>query len=169
MGIEITLVPKTEKHILRNLMELYLYDFSEFDAADVDANGIYGYHWFEHYWGEENRYPFLIRKDGKLAGFVLVTRYNYFDEQPDCWVIAEFFVMRKYRHLGVGEFAARQTFDRFPGEWQVGQLRENTPAIAFWRKIIQRYTAGNYQEIWMDDERWRGPVQIFHSPGVSGG
>lgn len=166
MSIEVTTAIEAEKPILRNLMELYLYDFSEFDGADPGPDGLYGYPYFDNYWQEEDRHPFLVRKNGKLAGFVLVTRYNYLSGEPDHWVIAEYFVMRKYRSGGVGEHVARQIFDLFPGEWQVGQIRENASATVFWRKVIQRYTGGKYQEVSLDNERWRGPVQLFRSPGV---
>ena len=166
MTIEVSLASPADKPILRNLMELYLYDFREFDGADPEPDGLYGYPYLDLYWVEETRHPFLIRKDGKLAGFVLVTRYNYLSGEPDCWVIAEFFVLRKYRSSGVGEFVAQQVFDRFPGDWQVAQIAENGSATIFWRKVIQRYTGGKFQEVLLDGERWRGPVQMFRSPGV---
>jgi predicted acetyltransferase len=166
MEIAVKLASEAEKPILRNLMELYLYDFSEFDGADPGPDGLYGYPYLDRYWTEKDRHPFLVYKDGKLAGFVLVTRYNYLGLQPDCWIIAEFFVMRKYRSGGVGEFVAQQLFDRFPGDWQVGQISENVSATVFWRKVIQRYTGGKFQEVLLDSERWRGPVQMFTSPGV---
>jgi predicted acetyltransferase len=167
MEIDVHIATPTEKPILRNLMELYLYDYSEFDGADPGPDGLYGYPYLDQYWMEKDRYPFLIRKDGKLAGVVLVTRYNYLSGELDHWVIAEFFIMRKYRSGGVGEFAAQQIFDRFPGDWQVGQINENVSATVFWRKVIQRYTGGKFQEVLLDNERWRGPVQIFSSPGVT--
>lgn len=169
MDIQISPASETEAPILHRLMELYLYDFSEFDNADLEPDGHYGYPYLALYWVEGDRYPFLIRCDGKLAGFVLVLRYDYLDDEPNCWVIAEFFVMRKYRGLGVGQFAAQDIFDRFPGDWQVAQIVENHPATLFWRKVIQRYTGGKYQEVLLDSERWRGPVQMFYSPGSAGG
>ena len=58
-------------------MELYLYDFSEFDGADVDAQARYGYPYLDRYWEEAGRSPFLIRVDGVLAGFVLVFEYTF--------------------------------------------------------------------------------------------
>jgi predicted acetyltransferase len=56
---------------------------------------------------------------------------------------------------------ARQVFDRFPGRWQVRELHNNTPAQAFWRAIIGRYTEGPFEEQQWDDDVWRGPVQWF--------
>jgi predicted acetyltransferase len=168
MNFQLAPAAEIERPILRRLMELYLYDFSEFDLADVGPQGLYEYPYLDHYWTEPNRHPFLMRVDERLAGFALVATYNYLTGERDlargaARVIAEFFVMRKYRRQGFGELAARQLFDLFPADWQVAQLRENTPAIAFWRKVIDRYTGGRYQELELDNERWCGPVQLFHS------
>jgi len=149
-------------------MELYLYDFSEFDQADIGQLGLYNYPHLEKYWSEPHRHPFFIRVDEHLAGFVLVTRYNIIGVGYDYWVMAEFFVMRKYRRHGIGQTVAHQIFDRFPGPWQVAQLQENTSAIAFWRKVIDRYTAGKYKEYILQDGRWHGPIQVFYSPPDSG-
>lgn len=77
--------------------------------------------------------------------------------------MAEFFIMRKYRHHGVGEHVAGYIFDQFPGPWQVGQITENQPAISFWRKVIGRYTQENFQEHLLNNQQWRGPVQAFTS------
>ena len=173
MTITLTPALEAERPILRRLMELYLYDFSEFDLADVGPHGLYEYPYLDHYWTDPDRHPFLIRVDGQLAGFVLVTHYNYLtgDVNPAlgaAWVIAEFFVMRRYRCQGVGEAVARQIFDHFPGAWQVAQIQENTSAAAFWRRVIGRYTNQKYQEHQLDDERWCGPVQVFNSPPKDG-
>ncbi len=162
--LEVTPASVEERPILRHLMELYLYDFSEFDGADLSPLGLYEYPYLDHYWVEAGRSPFLLRVEGRLAGFALVARYNYFSGQNDRWVIAEFFVLRKYRRGGCGEQAARWIFDQFPGEWQVGQLAENQRAYHFWHKVISRYTGGDFQEYTLDNEHWHGPVQSFSSP-----
>ncbi|MFZ2097231.1 MAG: GNAT family N-acetyltransferase [Anaerolineales bacterium] len=163
MNIEISPANVAERPILRHLMELYLYDFSEFDDADPGPSGLYEYPYLDHYWVEPERSPFLVRLDGNLAGFVLVARYNYLTGFKDNWVIAEFFIMRKYRHQGVGEHVTCTIFDQFPGDWQVGQINENTPATLFWRKVISRYTHGQFQEHMLNNDHWHGTVQAFVS------
>jgi predicted acetyltransferase len=124
---------------------------------------LYDYPYLDHC-GVNRAHPFLVRVDGNLAGFVLVARYNYLTGQKDTWVMAEFFIMRKYRRQGVGDSVAAYIFDQFPGGWQVGQITENTPATAFWRKVISRYSHNNYQDVDLDNDNWRGPVQAFISP-----
>ncbi len=150
-----------ERPILRHLMELYQYDFSEFDGADIGPIGLYDYPYLDHYWVETGRAPFLVRVDGKLAGFVLISRYNYLTGLKDAWVMAEFFIMRKYRLRGVGEQVAHWIFDHHPGAWQVSQIPENQAAISFWHKVIGRYTHDNFEEFMVDNEHWHGPVQSF--------
>ncbi len=163
MNIEVNLATQLERPILRHLMELYQYDFSEFEGSDVGPIGLYDYPYLDHYWIEPGRSPFLVRVDGKLAGFVLVSRYNYLTGFKDGWVIAEFFIMRKYRHQGIGEYVAKWIFDHHPGSWQVGQITQNSAAATFWRKVIGRFSGENYEEYLLDNENWRGPVQAFIS------
>lgn len=164
MHIDVSRATVIERPILRNLMELYQYDFSEFDRSDLGPLGLYDYPYLDHYWVEPERSPYLVRVDGNLAGFVLVARYNYLTGLKDSWVMAEFFILRKYRHQGIGEYVACRIFDQFPGPWQVGQIDENLAAVAFWRKVIARYTQDCYQEHILNSETWRGPVQTFNSP-----
>lgn len=71
MDIKIVPIEEKDKQILANLLELYEYDFSEFSNSDLDENGRYGYKYLDNYWQEENRHPFFIKVDDKLAGFVL--------------------------------------------------------------------------------------------------
>jgi predicted acetyltransferase len=107
-------------------------------------------------------HAYLVRVAGKLAGFALACRGDAFrNTHEEVWWMEEFFVMRKYRHSGVGERVATQLFERHGGTWEVGEVSTNTGAQAFWRNVIGRYTGGGYEEFQLDDERWRGPVQYF--------
>ncbi|MCM3783523.1 GNAT family N-acetyltransferase [Neobacillus mesonae] len=160
--ISIQEVEYEQKSILRNLLELYKYDGSEFDPEDdINANGLYEYKYLDHYWTEDGRYPFFIMVNDKLAGFALIRTMGINELNQTFYSMAEFFVMKRYRNLSVGQTAAHVLFHRFAGLWKVAQIEENTPAQAFWRKVISRYTHGNYAEIREDD--WDGPVQIFSS------
>ncbi len=163
MEIEITQATPAHKPVLANLFELYLHDFSEYTEADVQDDGRYGSPYLDSFWTTPGRFPFLVRVGGALAGFALVMRGSHLTGDPDVADMDEFFVMRKYRRHGVGEAMARAVFDRFPGRWEVRVMRNNTPAQAFWRAIISRYTGGRFEERAWDDDRWRGLVQFFDS------
>jgi predicted acetyltransferase len=118
-----------DKTVVRRLLQLYHYDFSEFDGEDVNPHGEYLHRYFDEYWTDPDRKAFLLQVDGSWAGFALV-----FTGEPHD--IAEFFVMRKYRRLGVGARAAATLFARFPGRWTVRQQVTNPAATAFWRRAI---------------------------------
>lgn len=136
-----------QKPALRQLLELYQYDFSEFSAADVDENGLYGYPYLDHYWVEPNRHPILFKMDEKLAGFALVRTLPALPKAVfPVHSMAEFFVLKKYRRRGIGREAAFRLFSMFPGEWHVTQQVPNLPAQYFWRKVIREYTRCNYHE-----------------------
>lgn len=159
MDIELQKASINQKSVLRNLLELYNYEFTEFEPDDVDEHGLYGYKYLDHYWTEENRYPFLIRVNDKLAGFVLIRNIGINSSGSSIYSIAEFFVMKKYRKSGVGRKAANMVFDMFKGEWRVGEIENNIPAQCFWRNVISGYTKGQFQEIREPD--WDGPIQRF--------
>ena len=161
MEIALIEVKESEKSILRQLLELYSYDFSEYDGADVNPSGYYGYRFLDHYWIEDSRHTFFIKVDDKLAGFVLISAYTYKLELGTAKSVSEFFVMRKYRQQGVGKSAAFQVFDRFPGKWEVIQHGDNAPSKRFWEKIICEYSTGKYHKVPVETEYWVGQALIF--------
>lgn len=60
--------------------------------------------------------------------------------------MAEFFISRTHRRLGVGASAVELIFDRFAGQWEVIEYLRNPGAVHFWRRVVSRYTQGKYQE-----------------------
>ena len=146
---------------LAALMQLYAHDFSEFLPVAINEQGLFAAPDVEKYFGARWRHPFLIKADGLLAGFVIVDEKSRFDNVDAPLDVAEFFVLRGHRGAGVGRRAAEAAFARFQGRWEVRQSARNAPAIAFWRNVISRYTAGAFEESLCDDERWHGPVQRF--------
>ena len=150
-----------QKPIFERLMQLYLHDLGEFDNTDVNEVGLFSYPYLDSYWNEPDRCPFLIYCDGRVAGLALVNRHSVAFKQGEAHSIAEFFVIRKYRGLGVGRRAAVHIFDRFPGKWEVGQMQRNVVSQQFWRKVIGEYTSDKFSETFLDTPSWNGPVQTF--------
>jgi predicted acetyltransferase len=148
--VEVQPASVDEQDALQHLLELYAHDFSELTAADVGADGLFGWRNLGAWWTEPDRHPFLFRVYGRLAGFALVQSGAPHD-------MAEFFVMRKYRRSGVGVDAARAVFAKFPGEWQVREVKANVGAVAFWRRAIP--------VPFTEDTNDKGPVQHFTMPG----
>jgi len=60
--------------------------------------------------------------------------------------MAEFFVMRTRRRLGIGQTAVQLILSRFAGRWEISEYLRNTAAVSFWRRVVASYTRGTYQE-----------------------
>jgi len=161
MEVKLEKIKPEDKAILSRLLELYQYDFSEYDLRDLNCHGLYDYRYLDHYWTEDGRHPFFIIVDDKLAGFVLVSDFCYLCEPGEANSISEFFVLRKYRRKGVGKAAAAEIFSMFPGKWEVMQHRENTSSIKFWESVIYELTRGQYRKLEAETEDWTGQALIF--------
>lgn len=165
---EVVRATKKHRHVLCALFELYAHDFSPMTGADVNANGTFTEdNFLEGRWDGHGDvfHPFLLKIDSKWAGFAWVEEGSYIDADDDDvnhWLMEEFFIVRKYRGKGMGEWFARAVFDQFPGIWEVGEIHANTDAQRFWRKIIGRYVGDNmFDEIVVNSDAWEGPVQRF--------
>ena len=144
--VSLEIANRQDEPVLANLLELYIHDLSEAFAVDIRADGRFGYN-VGRYWNEpDRRYPFLIRANGRLAGFALIQRGSPATDDPADLDIAEFFVLRRHRRSGVGRLAARQLWDRMPGHWVVRVSNGNLPALPFWRAVIEDYTGGAFSE-----------------------
>lgn len=167
MKIKVDRAAVGDKVILRNLMQLYRYDYTEFEPDDLDDHGLFNYNYLDYYWVEPGRYSFLVRVEGKLAGFALVRTLEADADNGARYSMAEFFIMRGFRRRGVGRTVAREVFGRLPGQWSVHQDTTNSGAIAFWRQVIGEYTGGHYEETYREEIEGRRPrrhlVQTFVS------
>jgi predicted acetyltransferase len=102
-----------------------------------------------HWFGDPNTYPLVIVRGTEAAGFVRVLRAQSSASatQPRIdYRMAEFFVARPRRRLGVGATAAQLILSRFAGRWEITEYLRNTGAVNFWRRVVASYTLGVYQE-----------------------
>ena len=127
-----------EAELISNLMELYIHDLSAiFAQVKLGADGRFGYPELPSYLsGSSERCGFVIRSDESVAGFALVRRGSPVSDDPKALDVAEFFVLRQFRGLGVGRSAARQLWERMPGNWTVRASRKNPDAVGFWRSAV---------------------------------
>lgn len=128
-----------QRSVLENLIEFYVYDFTQYVTVPLDPTGRFEYPQLPLYWTDPNRYPFIISVEARLAGFALVKKGSEFSDNSDVWDMTEFFVMRGERGRGVGHAAARQVWQRFSGSWEVRVLPANQGALQFWRESITRF------------------------------
>jgi predicted acetyltransferase len=166
MEVAIHRPERPERELIRRMMQLYLYDFSEYEDEDLDEHALFTYGDLDYFWFEPTHAAFIITVDGKLGGFVLVSNEVSLEENER--LLTEFLVLRKYRRRGVGRAAARLVFDELPGKWEVHVIARNLPAQAFWRDIVAEYTGGAYHEQqWADDE-WDGLLLTLTTPPTQG-
>lgn len=163
MKVELKSPTYEEKEVLKNLLELYLYELSCYsEQIELNKFGLYGYRYLDHYWTDENRHAFLIFSEDNLAGLALVRKFDYSGNDKDYrWLMSEFFVLRKYQNKGIGRLAAHQLFSRFSGPWIVAQMENNIPSRRFWEKAIYEYTSGEYKQSKLGNQ----PAQEFISEG----
>ena len=143
--LEITLVRPEERETLRNLMEKYLCEFSQWELMDVDEQGLYGYEWLDDFLTQKNRWPYFLRVDGKLAGLALVNDFPEVPEEKTDFCISEFFILPRYRRRGVGKEAVFRILDMHHGKWQLKRHHHNIPSVHFWNRVISEYTGGNFR------------------------
>jgi predicted acetyltransferase len=101
--------------------------------------------WF----GDPNAFPFVILKSQQPVGFAMVARAGA-STAPESrsvdYRMAEFFIARTHRRLGIGRSAVQLIFSRFTGRWEIVEYQRNEGAVRFWRRIVAAYTQGKFTE-----------------------
>ena len=99
--------------------------------------------WF----GDRNAFPLVILKTTERVGFAMVARSSPPPQPPVIdYRMAEFFIARASRRLGVGSTAVNLILNRFAGRWEITEYLRNPGAVSFWRRVVASYTRGSYQE-----------------------
>ena len=132
---------------IANLWQLYAHDLSDVFSLELGADARFGHEKLSLYWSEADcRFPFLIRCGAQIVGFALVTRGSPASEDPEVFDIAEFFVVRRYRRMGVGRGAALLVWHRFPARWTVRVYEGNDNGCRFWASVIAQYSGGTHTQ-----------------------
>lgn len=155
MKTEIIRVTEDRKTTLANLLEIYNYEFSQYDKLPFDDNGLFGYEYLDEYFTENDRFAYFIYADGQLAGFALLNKYPECDRPID-WSIAEFFVSYNFRRQGVATEVIEQIFAKHKGCYHIKYHRKNTASVIFWNKIARKYSGGNYEIVVGDEPYYDG-------------
>ncbi|CCN37702.1 putative Acyl-CoA N-acyltransferase [Vibrio nigripulchritudo SO65] len=143
MEVSLKQIEESSRHILENLFPYYIYDMSEFMGWNPNEEGHFTYPSsnFDVYWEREDHTPFFIYVEGVLAGFVLVRKYP---NNQAVFDVAQFFVLRKFKRMGVGKKALHAVVDRFPGHWQIRVLIGNHGALKFWQSAVENLVGNAY-------------------------
>jgi len=140
--VEVLRADVSQKPVLKIMLNQYLvemFKIQAFSEAEIKALGSYPY--FDLYWIENTRCPYIIWLEESPAGFAFLRLIEVQE-------IAEFYVAPKFRASGVGGSAAKQLFDLHKGQWTISVMSENTAARVFWEKVLKNYCGANYEERW---------------------
>lgn len=149
---------KPEEHQqLKDICAEFL--IQQFAPRKIDATQAYPM--IDRYFVEEGRYPYFIYSNDELCGFALVNSHCVIESRTPHHGFGEFYIRPDYRRHGAGTAAATQIFDRHRAYWEIRELKGNDAGAAFWRRVLDQYANGNYTEMELDDERWKGSVQLF--------
>lgn len=120
-----------EKETLRHYVNDYLIELSKYiPTIKMDEHGIPIYPWLDRYWTDQDRCPYYLLVDGKIAGFVLVRRLSV--KQIE---IAEFCILQGYRRDGYGRQMLEAVMEMFDDEIELSAYLYNTTAIRFWDNV----------------------------------
>jgi len=142
---------KRRKRNTKKFNRKYLYEFSQYDGLDTNSLGLYGYDYLDDYWTENNRFPFFIKVNEKLAGFIMINDYPEVKIDTN-YTLSEFFILYKYRRQGIGKYVVNYVLNKFKGKWQLKYHPKNEISKTFWTKTISEYTSGKYELIANDLE-----------------
>jgi predicted acetyltransferase len=149
---------------VQQMLELYQYELSDIWHQDADAEAKYGYDLQRHKHGERF-HAYVVLQDAQYAGLALVAPAIVTRKEGE-WM-EQFFILKKYRGSGVGRALAEYVLRCHPGAWEVGQMPENLPAQAFWRRVISTFTDGEFVEVQVTEGWWQGVVQQFNVPAAA--
>jgi predicted acetyltransferase len=141
-NIELHPAHRDELETIENLMQFYMYDFSEWLPLNLAEHGFFPIQPKFDYWRQPATRPFLIKVDGELAGFVTVDDDTHIDGAEHN--IGYFFITRRFRGQGVAQFVVSALLSRYPGQWQIFHIDANLPARRFWARIIPDSSGGEF-------------------------
>jgi len=98
--------------------------------------------WF----GDDACYPLMILQDNQPVGFAVVSKPLAFQRATLDFRMAEFFIAKPQRRLGVGREAVELILRRFAGRWEITETQNNRDAVVFWRSVLNRFVPNQFKE-----------------------
>lgn len=140
--LELVAARQQDRDLVARLEQLYSYDFSAFTDCALSPDGVFpAVKSFREIWKDPELFTFILCAKTEPAGLAIVRRLAH-----EAYDMEQFFVLRKFRRTGAGTAAAQALFQKFPGAWTVRQIPQNKTARSFWRRVIDGYTNGAFEE-----------------------
>lgn len=138
-AVELIKVDDSQKDLLWNILQKYLYELSPFYNKKMDNKGNFPYKYFNAYFENElGREAFLFSSNSEIIGFSLINSHSINEEKIDHF-LGEFSIFPQYRKSGLAKKSADTLFENRKGKWQLVYSKDNISAMAFWNRILEKY------------------------------
>ncbi|MFK8100891.1 MAG: GNAT family N-acetyltransferase [Saprospiraceae bacterium] len=161
MSISLTPIPITARATLEAMLISYFKEIDPTKIQQVATGEQLDYPYLDQYWTDKNRFAFFILNKTNIVGFSLLNDHIICKSFLAQRAVAEFYIKKKYRNLGIGKRAALLLFQQFPGKWEVKQASDNPSAIQFWRNTIQTITRNDFIEKQLSYDGEKAVIQLF--------
>lgn len=141
--MELYLVPESEKKMLAKVVNDYLKVHCEHQEVRIGPETIDDYVYYPEYWKEKGRYPYFIKNEGSVVGFVLVR--TVFENQDHFYQVSDFYIKPEFEDLGYGTSAVKLLWSAYPGRWELQVHFQNQRAKFFWVNCIRKFALGDSQ------------------------
>ena len=132
--IRLIAAEETDRELLWNINQKYLYEMTNFYDDPMDKDGNYHYGTFEAYFTDPKRIAYLLYEDTALIGFAMIHPYSLIGRSPD-HTMAEFTIFPVYRKKHLAFAAAAALLKQHPGQWEIKYNEKNTAAKRLWNRI----------------------------------
>ena len=142
---------ESDRRWIEGVYRDYLDDLSPLNTGVFPMLGEFGHREPDHiarWFGDPATTPLVILQADRPVGFAMVARSGREGPgktRPD-YRMAEFFVARSHRRLGIGQTAVPLILNRFAVRWEITEYLRNPTAVSFWRRVVGAYTQGRYEE-----------------------
>ncbi|MBC8999080.1 GNAT family N-acetyltransferase [Pseudomonas sp. N40(2020)] len=161
-NVELHPAQRDELQTLENLMQFYMYDFSQWLPLKLAEHGFFSIQPKDEYWRHPATQPFLIRVDDELAGFVTVDNETHIASAEHN--IGYFFLARRFRGQGVAQFVVSALLSRIPGQWQIFHIDANRPAQRFWARLMPELSGGELTLLQREVDGYPCTFYVLRSP-----
>jgi predicted acetyltransferase len=145
MEVELHQASEAEKPQVWEMLSAYLRELSRYGQVDHE------YRFFDSYWADRDRWPYLIAIGERTAGFALVNTWSPSGNGTD-FAIAEFYVLPEFRGTGVGKQAFASLLRNRSGLWELSVMSKNEAGKAFWENALTSAGVAESGNIVLDGE-----------------
>lgn len=146
-ALEIELHParEAEKSQVWEMLSAYLRELSQYGEVDHE------YRFFDSYWVDRDRWPYIIAVGERTAGFALVNTWSPSGNGTD-FAVAEFYVLPEFRGTGVGTQAFAGLLRNRSGIWELSVMSKNEAGKAFWKIALASAAVKESETLSLDGE-----------------